>query len=79
MGKTPTPLKIIVARELMEADPGVWAELAKQGHEITLDEGEYDIAFGPRCWRLFPKLSKYIPLALKEARAAKKKKVPRGT
>jgi len=75
MGKTPTPLTILVAQEL-EGDP-VWAELAAQGHLIQFWGGTYDIAFGPKCWRLLPHLTKYVPLALKEARAAKRATTPR--
>ena len=76
MGKTPTPLSILVAAELK--DHPEWESLRQQGHTVVIDEENgWDIIVGPRCWRLFPRLMKYLPLALKEARAAKAKRPKR--
>ena len=71
MGKTQQALKILCV--------GVWGEefetLRAQGHIVDRDEvpDHYDLIMGPTCWRLRPELVKYLPLALKEARAAKGK------
>lgn len=34
----------------------------------------YDLILGPKCWRISPQHMKFLPLAIKEARAAQPKR-----
>ena len=38
---------------------------------------EYDLILGPRCWRILPEHLKFLPLAIKEARARAKAARPK--
>lgn len=38
---------------------------------------DYDLILGPKCWRLLPEHMKFLPLALKEARAYAKATRPK--
>ena len=75
----------------MEETPEL-AALAAQGHTVVYAPGIFagdaivkiDKVVGPNCWRLLPDQMKWLPLTLKEMRAAqpktpKKKKVSDGT
>lgn len=92
MGKTTTrPISILVIG--LEETPELKA-LAAEGHTIMYSNGNMkfqgvdgvftvDVVTGPRMWRLLPDQMKWLPLLLKEARAAqpprvKKAKVTRG-
>lgn len=53
--------------------------LAQKGHRVEPMDGQmtlalidYDLILGPNCWRIMPKLLKYLELAVKEARKQKK-------
>ena len=35
---------------------------------------QYDLVMGPKCWRIMPEQMKFLPLAIKEARAAQPKR-----
>ena len=72
MGRTPKPLNILCI--------GIWGdefvELADMGHTVdydlaTLPLTEYDVIFGPHCWRMTVDHMKYLPNSLSEARAAR--------
>ena len=69
MGKTPKPLRILVA------DPSLGASLApyaEKGHEVVLDDlMGYDLIVGRQCWRMWPELTRYIDVAVKAAREGK--------
>ena len=41
------------------------------------DLGVYDLILGPRCWRILPEHLKFLPLAIKEARARAKAARPK--
>jgi len=77
---TTKPVSILVVG--MDMTPAL-AELNAQGHlvdidymPLTLPVHEYDAIVGPKCWRYLPDVSdKWLPLLLKEARAAQPKRV----
>lgn len=50
-----------------------WMEFEQGGYEIH----RYDVVLGPKCWRISPEHMKFLPLAIKEARAAMPKKPPK--
>jgi len=70
MGKTPKPLTIFVLPPLDD-----WEEfkaLAVQGHVIHragYDPGQCDLVIGPTAWFMDTAHRKYLPLAIKAARA----------
>lgn len=72
MGRTPQPLKIVIVGLPTEG----FRTLQDQGHTVMEmpELLDCDLVMGPNCWRLLPHLMKYLPLALKEARAAKRGK-----
>ena len=59
------------------------AQLASEGHHVFVEDAQltdllkgYDVIIGPRCWRYLPDISdKWLPLLLKEARAAQPKRI----
>jgi hypothetical protein len=70
MGKTPKPLRMLVAPEILE-----WPEIKElqaQGHVIeavpTGPWWDYDLVAGPRCWRMNERLKQYLPLTITEGR-----------
>lgn len=53
--------------------------LKEAGHRVEPMEGQmtlalldYDLILGPNCWRILPNMLKYLELAIKEAKRAKK-------
>ena len=71
MGKTSKPLHIIVTDKAMEVWPEV-LKLGQQGHHVHYFEGErLDLIIGPNAWQMDEELRKYLPLAVKAARARK--------
>jgi len=74
MGQTPVPLRVLLVG--LEKGPEFLA-LEAQGH--TIDEGApaYDLVLGPTCWRILPEHLKFLPLAIKEARARAKAARPK--
>lgn len=49
--------------------------LKDEGHSVmVVDLGEVDLVMGPKCWRIGPEHMKFLPLAIKEARAAMPKR-----
>lgn len=76
MGKTPANKRLTII-----VYPGVahwpeWGNLAEQGHTIKYvpeTDAHADLIVGEVCWRLTEELRKYLPLAIKNARAGKKK------
>ena len=71
MGKTSQPLKILVSQTLENA-PEIKA-LEARGHAIYSAIGiEYDLILSELAWYMTPGLLKYLPIALKQARARKR-------
>ncbi len=68
-GKTTKPLKILIHPDLWDLEE--IRLLGAQGHEVHLfgDLAEVDIVLGPNCWRMPPDCIKYLPAAIKAARA----------
>src|SRR5688572_18554044 len=73
-GKTNDPLNLVVDIELYEV-PEV-QELIQQGHDVRpynfLEYGRVDGILGARMWRMTPELIKYLPMAIKAVRKAKR-------
>ena len=88
MAKTTKPVSILVIG--METSSGLTA-LRAEGHKVDnwdccnyagneIPLHEYDVILGPKCWRYFPDTSdKWIPLILKEARAAQPKRAKKAS
>ena len=74
MGRTPKPLKILVANYAMTLWPEI-AALRNKGHLVQIppvDEFEsFDLILGPNCWRMEAELLPYLDLAIKGARGVK--------
>ena len=69
MARTSKPLRLLVHPDLLETIE-VQALIAK-GHDVTVMQDiavVYDLILGPNCWRIYPKLYKYIDMAVKAAR-----------
>ena len=73
MGRSPKPLKILVASKLFD-----WQEvqaLRDQGHTLdsfeapTLPLSDYDLILGPRSWMMDESHRGYLGVAIKAARA----------
>jgi len=70
MGKSSKPLTILVFPPL--ADWEEFKALAAQGHTIHragYDPGQCDLVIGPTAWFMDEAHRKYLPLAIKAARA----------
>jgi hypothetical protein len=72
MGKAPKPLKIGVHPDLSSWKE--WLELSAQGHTVTVLDTNCDLVVGPNSWYLTEAHKKYLPLAIKAARAVRYKK-----
>lgn len=72
-GRTNQPLNVLIHPELVECKD-IKEQLIDKGHSVTVGEtmGEHDVVLGKNCWRMTPELTKYLPLSLKSARAAKR-------
>ena len=72
MAKSSKPLAIAVHPDLY-GNEDAWQGLADKGHGIVECPllKEFDIVFGPNCFRMTPTLLKYLPLAIKGVRAIK--------
>jgi len=72
------PLRLLLVG--LEKGPELLA-LEAQGHLVhtvaDLPLEEYDLILGPRCWRILPEHLKFLPLAIKEARARAKAARPK--
>lgn len=69
MAQTSKPLVLLVHSTLLETDEV--KELEHKGHVIlhmTPQQEDCDLILGPNCWRIYPKLYKYINIAVKAAR-----------
>jgi hypothetical protein len=79
--KTTKPISILVIN--MEETPAL-VQLKADGHTVRYYTGDeipdaYDAVIGPKCWRYLPDISdKWLPLLLKEARAAQPVKPKKG-
>ena len=79
MGRTPKPLTIWVP-EGWKQKPEIQA-LVDKGHDIRegylmgstggIGMEDFDLIFGPNCWKMDARLIKYLDLAVKAARAIK--------
>jgi hypothetical protein len=79
MGKSPKPL-VILALGGVEDWPE-WEPLRAQGHQVIVAYdverlahyklSDLDLIVGPMCWHLTDKHKKYLPDAIKAARAQK--------
>lgn len=91
MGKTSTPMKILVTNSSLADSPELVAllkELKEQGHQVTVDDAlsSYHFIAGPNCWYCVPEVAGLFDLALKQGRKIaglekkalpKKEKVPK--
>lgn len=76
---TTKPVSILVLG--MDLTPELLA-LRAEGHAVhhstvidfNPEAAEYDLILGPKCWRISPEHMKFLPLAIKEARAAQPKR-----
>ena len=69
MARTSKPLVLLVHSTLLETDKV--KELQQKGHEVVVMSEvieNFDLILGPTCWRMYPKLEKYIDMAVKAAR-----------
>ncbi len=68
-GKTTKPLEILVHPDLWDLDEVQL--LRDQGHRVYLlcDITAADMVIGPNCWRMPADCIKYLPAAIKAARA----------
>ena len=72
MGKTPKPLKILVAWEMRD-EPWV-QDLRAKGHEVEhalSDAFNYDLILAPQACRWLPGMEFYLDEAIKRARKIK--------
>lgn len=69
MAQTSKPLVLLVHSTLLETNE--IKELEQKGHlilQMTPQQEDCDLILGPNCWRIYPKLYKYIDMAVKAAR-----------
>ncbi len=72
-GRTNQPLSVLIHPELVECKD-IKEQLIDKGHSVTVGEvmTEHDLVIGKNAWRMTAALTKYLPLSLKSARAAKR-------
>ena len=81
MGTTPIPCYLVVDDGLYEQEE--FAVLRDMGHTVlrfsdpAVEWQKADLILGPTCWRILPEHLKFLPLAIKEARARAKAARPK--
>lgn len=70
MGRTPRPLRIVVTAHELTLWPEL-RELEAQGHDFmtVLIDDTADLVIGPKCWLMDEQHRRYLPDAIKAARA----------
>lgn len=85
MGKTSTPLKILLTDSTLADHPElkpIIDEMVAQGHQITADDSlsQYQFIAGPNCWYCVPEVAALFKLAVAQGRkvmALEKKALPK--
>lgn len=69
LGRTPKPLFLLVAPELLDKPEVVG--LREKGHRVEIFETEADLILHSRAWQTNETLIKYLDLAIKAARGVR--------